>query len=70
MKDLIIPGAAQVIWLVKSFVCVCVIFNLELRLKLNYNPINIALHTPFIVSINKDAKEFPAGRHSQFLPCF
>lgn len=37
---------------------VCVIFNLELRLKLNYIPINITLHIPIIVSINKIPKSF------------
>lgn len=41
---------------------------MRFRLKLNYIPINIPLHTTFIVSVH--AKEFPAGRHSQFLPCF
>lgn len=38
--------------------CVCVIFNLELRLKLNYIPINKTLHILIIVSINKIPKSF------------
>lgn len=35
-----------------------VILNLELRLKLNYIPINITVHIPIIVSFNKIPKSF------------